>query len=92
MKAYELLDSPEKWCRGANAVAVDGSETMATSPYACKWCMEGAINRCCGPLEARQAALGRVRGMIGQYPVFAWNDAPNRTFEQVREALIRADV
>lgn len=89
MKAWELLDSPEKWCKGANALTSDGMEVSACDPRACRWCLEGALRKCYGSFDLKIQA---VRDALNTHYVFEWNDAPERTFEEVRNALIAADV
>jgi hypothetical protein len=90
MKAYELLDSPEKWTQGAMARNADGDVVAVTSPKAVRWCLAGAIKRSNGTEDWEKAydaffETNKRRGI-------SWNDAPERTFEEVRAALIEADV
>ena len=59
MKAYELLDSPEKWTKGVMARDANGEHVLHDSPNAVCWCMLGAIERC---LNAGGAA--RVRDVL----------------------------
>jgi hypothetical protein len=40
----------------------------------------------------RKEAAKRVRGVIGQFSISAWNDADERTFEEVHAALVAANV
>jgi hypothetical protein len=96
MKAYELLDSPEKWTQGSHARSASGDERGANDADACRWCIAGAFRKCYSDdfglyTPEGLAAIKRVRGLVLENDLVSWNDDPNRTFEQVREALIKAD-
>jgi hypothetical protein len=51
MKAYELLDSPDKWTKGAFARDKDGAtvpyEQLADDAAVC-WCLDGALMKVYG--------------------------------------------
>lgn len=46
MKAYELLNTPDKWCKESLALTKDGEEVLANDPNAVKFCIVGAIQKC----------------------------------------------
>lgn len=48
MKAFKLLNSPEKWCKQAMARNIEGSEISPFNKKACQWSIYGAIMKCYG--------------------------------------------
>lgn len=94
MKAWELLDSPEKWCQNALALDAGGHIVLdCQSPRAVRWCAVGALLRCYGDRTTEYgAARLKLYDIIGEEIISSWNNAPARTFEEVRNALIAADV
>lgn len=98
LKAMDaLLDSPERWTVGKLARDVDGQTVKPNSAHACQWCLSGAAMNV---LRADQAAswsdlvfeevCGLLSRIAGTYPIPEWNDAPNRTFAEVKDLLARA--
>ncbi len=45
MKAYELLDTPERWIQGDNARDLMGDPCHPDAPDACQWSLFGALCR-----------------------------------------------
>lgn len=95
-KAYELLDSPEKWCQGPYAEDASGEAVDERSPDACSWCLVGAISRCYMPdgdddLRDYLRACNAIRKAVG-VECGRWNDAPERTFQEVRDVLLKLDI
>lgn len=82
MKPSELLNSPEKWSKGSESVTWD------------KDCIATAIYRSGLTQTEQSEAIQKLKKHLGldmQYhhiPLWEWNDAPERTFEEVRNALI----
>jgi hypothetical protein len=95
MKAYELLDSPEKLCKGTVARNPSGQPVNANDPDACQWCAIGAILACYGasakdyevPLQKLRAYIS-ARTQTGYISEFS----DDNDFETVRGALIAANV
>lgn len=82
-----LLDSPEKWTQGCAARDAAGNPVSATSSEARCWCLIGAKRRASlwndfGPNRLFRKLLGRS--------VVDWQDAPARTFAEVKDLLARA--
>lgn len=91
MKVRELLDGPEKWTKGLSARDASGSMVDVDSPYAVCWCLYGAMQRCYGlGTVAISAAYGKVAALVGS--VVAWNDAPQRTFADVKDTVDYLDI
>lgn len=73
------------------AVDANGRMTHSLSKNATRWCLVGALERCY-PVGTRIAVADRVRKVVNSYSLSGWNDNPARSFEDVRKALIEADV
>ena len=91
MKAYELLDKPEKWTQGAFGEDEAGNAVGSRCPTAVCWCMAGAINRCYGTEcdEFHDKVKAKLGGLIS---VVTWNDAPSRTWQEVHAILKELDI
>lgn len=106
MKAWQLLDGPEKWTQGglsrdAEGVILygeDGEAIEGGQPV--RWCVLGAMENVLGRgTPAFCAACEQLENILdlpdtdGELvPLATWNDDPARTFDEVRAALIAADV
>lgn len=99
MKAWELLDSPEKWTQGHGALDSAGLPLFnASSSDAVCWCMEGAIEKAYSnsdwinpKLKAAKKVSGIDVNKIGMILIH-WNDAPERTWEEVHALLKELDI
>lgn len=91
MKAYELLDSAEKWGQDRMAEAINGESVSPKSSSAYKWCMMGAIVQCY-PREDRHNIYERIHKELDMSYFPDWNDAPERTWEEVRALLVKLDI
>lgn len=102
MKVRELLDRPERWTQGVLARdTTTGNPVGPESEFATAWCLGGAVMRAYPAYEDQTEPLRRLREAIfgpprGKgYPeprIGNWNDAPGRTFEEVRELVERLDI
>lgn len=91
MKIYELLDSPEKWTQGRGAASDLGQSVAATNPSAVCWCLAGAAARCYP--GGRDPVFEKLRRHFGSWlGVFDWNDAHDRTYEDVVALVKELDV
>lgn len=106
MKAYELLDSPEKWTKKAIARNNIGERVYPHDLDATCWCLRGAIEKCYGintlrvvEAEMRLSDVLENKGYIStpedynkpdDYTV--WNDAGKTTYEDVLSVLKEAKV
>ena len=92
MKIQEVLATPDKWCKYDNAVTKLGCDVLPDSSQAVKWCLVGAAMKCYSGLE-----LTRVRNLIATkiLPftyITSYNDAAERTFEDIRRLIEELDV
>lgn len=95
MLVSELLDSPEKWVQGVYATDKNDTSCFPYNQEACRWCLAGAIIRCYGIRNCWSASYGRaidkLRKLIRKN-ISDWNDAPGRTFDEVRKAVLEAGI
>jgi len=93
MKVRQLFSSKEKWSKGGFAIDKSGKTVPVTSHEAFSWCLEGAIHKCypgIKGMDKRVHIMAKVRDLIdrksyGKHRDIAlWNDAPRRTFKQVK--------
>lgn len=98
MKAYELIDSPEKWLqhflwKDANGIEIwDGKNDTAVS-----FCAVGAICTAYRGTTAGQDAkmLNKLQAYIPKKykrSIAKWNNAPERTWNEVYTALKELDI
>ena len=95
MKVRELLDQPEKWTRNVLARDIMGQTCDLHSAYATCWCLAGAVGRCYPEPDRHDSVLKQIRLAIygrGSGLIGTWNDAPGRTFEEVKELVERLDI
>lgn len=95
MKIVELLDSPEKWTQNATARTVDGFCVMYDAATAVRFCIIGAMYRCY-EYPHRYTVNKKIDACLQQRGITVgivhWQNAPERTFEEITEILKEADV
>lgn len=93
MKMHELLSDASKWTKGASARNKHGVPVSSSAKDATCWCLIGAATKC---YELKSAALDALQLIDTLLPKnewgATWNDAPERTFEDVIRVLKLADV
>ena len=93
MKAYQLIDSPEKWCQSWIAEDRNGERVNHRSPRACRWCLLGAVARVYGKRYTDVIQqVDRFLDPAGRACAVAWNDAPDRQWEDVYGVLRALDL
>lgn len=93
MKVRELLTGPEKWTKGADARSESGYSVEPDSKAACRWCLYGAINAAYPRTDDAIRALKLVNAKLGESRgICNWNDAPERTFDDVRKLVEELDI
>ena len=79
------------WCQRASARNASGIPCEWDEPAACQWCSTGAMLHVVSMFVWEHAgALNFLRQAIGQHSIVGWNDAPERTKEEVLAAFDRA--
>lgn len=106
MKAYELLDSPEKWIKQFSAKNARGYPVLPDNEDAFCWCIAGAIEKCYSnntmnliAAERRLLDILKNKGYIGDrkdsskpHSYIDWNDADGTTYDEVISVLKEANV
>lgn len=95
MKIHEMI-TEETWCKGHTARLRDGSLSGDSSDLnAVAWCAVGWLSRTFNYGQQRKLA-GAIGIAQDEFMVTgrlaAWNDAPSRTFAEVKEAFLKADL
>lgn len=96
MKIKELLSAPEKWTQGAFCKTADGRDCGRVE--AVRFCLKGAMQQTCiAPFRQKRTMIYEKMAAVlpeagGICRIVAWNDAPERTFEEVKELVERLDV
>jgi hypothetical protein len=92
--AAELLSKPGAWTQGAWARQADGGKVLPKDSDAVCWCARGALWHVGGPLhgvaEAALEELLPAPAQKGRHRIAMWNDASERTAEEVCARLIEA--
>lgn len=89
MKIKDLLSDESKWTQGAldiNDKPITGSSSQASC-----WCLLEAANRCYQDAWEKfyvlQEIYKELRNIKTQTSIAEWNDAPERTFGEVKELV-----
>jgi hypothetical protein len=93
MKIRELLTDESKWCKNVTARDINGNPINGDSEDAACWCLGEAFDVCYKGQEQSVVteAWYRIYAATG-IPFCRWNDAPERTFKEVKELVDRLDV
>ncbi len=89
MKAYQLLET-KGWTKGASARNKKGLVTPPFSKSATCFCTFGALQVVYGPEYLK--ALTKIEDYLNVPAIATWNDAPERTKEEVIAVLKHLDL
>lgn len=97
MKVYELIDTPEKWTQGESARDSSGNRCSSGADIAVSWCLLGGLAFCYPEDSSYLDAYSKLSMSLplqskGLASISAWNDAPERTFKEVYDMLVKAGV
>src|ERR1700722_5131060 len=105
MKAYELLTSPQTWCQDAPAQDHRGNKLQALDQRAVKWCALSAVQKAYPPsqwgealdrlllaLSVSELGLAQMNKSDKACSLMEWNDDRRCSFQEVRGALLSADI
>lgn len=96
MKVKELLSSPERWTKGAERRDADGEPTLLEGEHVASRCLYGALYCAYRATPERFEAELKIKvefiGMGVNKTLYEWNDAPERTFEDVRQLVTELDI
>ena len=87
----------EGWCQNTSAETEDGVWVRSHDPRAARWCLSGAFAKevlCSdGDLPTCNPACHKwhhiLRKVVGCMDLIAWNDAADRTQDEVVDALLK---
>lgn len=92
MKPSELLDKPEKWTKTVSARDIHDMSCHPLYDHATCFCVLGALQKCIADYDERYAAIVNLQIHLGVGVLSFWNDAPERTYEEVIAALKACDL
>ena len=98
MKVKELFSDESRWTRFRMARTPDGEGCLPDNPDASCWCLLGAIEVCysCYAGSTHFSILYdkivQDLNLVGDSFILEWNDAPERTFEEVKQLVERLDI
>jgi hypothetical protein len=99
MKVKELFAANERWTKRAMARVSMGISVIETHPSAVCWCLLGAIYFCYPEEKDRKIVTAKVLGKIPIWDPYdrlsaisAWNDHPDRSFEEVKALAEELDI
>jgi hypothetical protein len=100
MKVKDILSDASMWTQGACARDKADRQCSVLSDAAVRFCLRGAAARVYSgqALDAAMEAIARAIGFDGDWydgidrEIEIWNDNPDRTFEEVRQVIEKADV
>lgn len=99
MKTVDVLKLAKEliakgWCQYYAAIGAGGRPVFPGSSYACKWCLTGSLvgaismkKGLASYTELLRTSSFAMREALGTDALMAWNDAPDRTQEDVLAAF-----
>lgn len=87
-KVRDLLQDPNKWIQGDDAIDIKGGGVDPTDPNACKWCLMGAFLHFKAPQQVRDYIHDLCFELKGTGYGRGFNDTS--THEQVISLLDKA--
>jgi hypothetical protein len=96
MKIKELLADVSKWTQKVPARNADGASCNVNEGAVC-WCLWGAAVFCYDrtfddPAVRFHDVRNKIEAVVLGGNMVTWNDAPERTFEEVKALVERLDV
>lgn len=92
MKIQDILTDESKWTKGANARHANGNPIGPEEANAACWCLNGALIKAYDEsIEGRQVRY-KICIELSTHSFSPWNDAPERTFADVRKLIEELDI
>lgn len=92
MKIKELFSSPEKWTKKDYALDANGVFVPPRDKSAVSWCLYGAVCKCYYPDRLGMiSVIEKIKQRLDKSGA-VWNDAPERTFEDVKRLAEALDI
>lgn len=92
MKLKELFTDASKWTRRAYARNSRGVPQDYHSPEAVCFCLLGGIYKCYPTEETQFKLFNAIKLKTGDVWISTWNDAPSRTFDEVKQLVNDLDI
>jgi hypothetical protein len=92
MKVKDFLDTSEKWTKGRWARDAGGRMIPYTSVHAVSRCLAGLICWCYKDSNGWSEIWDKINREIGGACIAFWNDASERTFEDVKALVEKLDI
>jgi len=91
MKIQELFSNDRsRWTKEVCARDINGAEVNFYDDSAVCWCLLGASAKCYG-IDFEYDIYNKITAKVG-CDVSDWNDAPGRTFEEVKDLVEELDI
>lgn len=88
MKIKELFTDSSRWTKGALARDINGEFTDIDHGYS--FCLSRAIYKCY-PYDSK-LIIFKIKPKLKEPLIVNWNDAPERTFEEVKALVEELDI
>lgn len=92
MKVQDILTDESKWTRGSYARGVSGRTVDYLGKSAVCFCLMGAIMRAASTETEQKEMYMAVNLKLNHRGIEGWNDAPERTFAEVRGLIEELDI
>lgn len=92
MKIKELLTDESKWTQNAFGRDAEGLACFSGDPDAVCWCLLGAMTVCYPNSYIRAEIIRKIHKHLLNNTVFNFNDAPERTFEDIKKLVNDLDI
>ncbi len=91
MLLSELLSDESKWTKGVTARDKDGNICNSKDPNAVCWCLFGAVWKADNADSADKAIRRVIPDEFGG-SIVMWNDAPERTFADIKALIVKLGI
>lgn len=96
MKIKDLLIDETKWTQNAYARDAYGKSLIESDLHAVSWCLSGALFVCYPHCGLDRSIIwyritSKLSTLAGETSITAWNDAPERTFAEIRKFVLSLD-
>lgn len=91
MKIKELLSDASRWTQHAFARDTIGRNIYTNAEEAYSYCLLGAAMKCYPPTTPARILI-KIKEEIECESILDWNDAPERTFEEVKALVEKLDI
>ncbi len=87
----DLFTDESTWIKWALARDINGNDVGENSPRAVQWCLVGGLYKCYQGDKIR-SIHSKICSYIGDKLISVWNNAPERTFADIRLLVETLDI